>query len=61
MDLIAASGGVFLLHPVVYGDFLEYRKYFVPNVGAEHPLPEAVQEGFLAGNSDPQGPRWLRE
>lgn len=54
-------GGVFLLNPVSYGDYVEYRKYFVPNVGAAHPLPDVVREGLTAGNSDPQGPRWLRE
>jgi len=54
-------GGVFLLNPVSYGQFVEYRKYFVPNVGASHPLPEPVKEGLAAGNNDPQGPRWLRE
>lgn len=53
--------GVFLLNPVSYGNFVEYRKYFIPNVGATHPLPDVVREGLAAGNSDPQGPRWLRE
>lgn len=54
-------GGVFLLNPVCYGDVVEYRKYFVPNVDAIHPLPGAVTEGLMIGNNDPQGPRWLRE
>ena len=54
-------GGVFLLDPVSYGDFVEYRKYFVPNAVAIHPLPDVVLEGLGAGNNDPQGPRWLRE
>ncbi|MDP2605534.1 MAG: hypothetical protein Q8S00_23580 [Deltaproteobacteria bacterium] len=54
-------GGVFLLSPVTYGGFVEYRKYFVPNVDAAHPLPDVVRQGLAAGNSDPQGPRWLRE
>jgi hypothetical protein len=54
-------GGVFLLNPVSYGDFVEYRKYFVPNIGAVHPLPDVVTEGLAAGNNDPQGPRWLKE
>lgn len=54
-------GGVFLLNPVSYGDFVEYRKYFVSNVGAVHPLPDVVRAGLAAGNADPQGPRRLRE
>jgi hypothetical protein len=54
-------GGVFLLNPVSYGHFVEYRKFFVRNVGALHPLPDVVNEGLTAGNNDPQGPRWLRE
>lgn len=52
---------VFLLNPVSYGGPVEYRKYFVPNAGAEAALPEAVHTGLLAGNSDAQGPRWSRE
>ena len=55
-----AVGGVFLLSPVAYGDSIEYRKYFLPNLGAARPLPQAVLEGLTAGNSDPQGPRRLR-
>jgi hypothetical protein len=51
-------GGIFLLNPESYGNFVEYRKYFVPNVGATHPLPEVVTEGLMIGNRDPQGPRW---
>lgn len=54
-------GGVLLLNPVSYGGFVEYRKYFVPNVGAGRPLPDAVTKGLVAGNRDPDGPRWLRE
>jgi hypothetical protein len=54
-------GGVFLLNPVSYGEFVEYRKYFIPNVGAAHPLPDVVREGLAVGNNDPQGPRWLKE
>lgn len=54
-------GGVFLLNPVSYGDFVEYRKYFAPNVGAAHPLPDVVKEGLAAGNNDPQGPRWMKK
>ena len=57
----ARVGGVLLLNPVSHGDFVEYRKYFVPNAAAEHPLPHDIRAGFIAGNSDPQGPRWLRE
>jgi hypothetical protein len=57
-------GGVFLLNPVIYScsnDFVEYRKYFIPNGSALRPLPDIVREGFIAGNNDPQGPRWLRD
>ncbi len=54
-------GGILLLNPVSYGRFVEYRKYFMANVGADHPMPEAVRDGLVAGNSDPHGPRWLRE
>lgn len=54
-------GGILLLNPISYGAVVEYHKYFVPNVGAQHPLPDNVRAGFIAGNSDPQGPRWLRE
>ena len=54
-------GGVLLINPVSFGQYVEYRKYFMPNVSAKHPLPKVVTEGLTAGNNDPQGPRWLRE
>jgi hypothetical protein len=54
-------GGVFLLNPISYGEGVEYRKHFILNAGAQHPLPDVVRDGLLAGNNDPQGPRWRRE
>ncbi len=53
---------VFLLNPVSYtgNGVIEYQKYFIPNEGASRGLPDAVREGLLAGNQDPQGPRWSR-
>lgn len=33
-------GGVFLLKPVCHGDFVEYSRYFVRNIGAVRPLPD---------------------
>jgi hypothetical protein len=53
--------GVLLLNPVNFGGSIEYRKYFIQNMVAEHPLPDAVSKGLFLGNSDPQGPRWLKE
>jgi hypothetical protein len=49
--------GVLLLNPVDHSGFVEYRKCYVPNNLAGHPLPEPVHLGFITGNSDPQGPR----
>ena len=59
----SSVAAVFLLNPVSYSgaEAVEYRKYFIPNEGASRGLPEAVHEGLLAGNLDPQGPRWSRE
>ena len=54
-------GGVFVLNPASDGQFVEYRKYFVPNTASTRPLPGAVAEGLSVGNSDPQGPHWSRE
>jgi hypothetical protein len=54
-------GGVLLLNPVFYGEFVDYRKYFIANVGAVHPLPGVVREGLAVGNNDPQGLGWLKE
>jgi hypothetical protein len=56
-----AVGGVFLLSPVSYGESIEYRKRFFANARAVHPLPAAVSAGLIAGNDDPEGPRWQRE
>jgi hypothetical protein len=52
---------VLLLNPASHGNGVEYRKYFVPNGGAARPLPQAVYDGLLRGNNDPQGPRWARD
>lgn len=59
----SAVSAVFLLNPVSYSGagLVEYRKYFIPNEGASRRLPEAVHEGLLVGNLDPQGPRWSRD
>ena len=58
-DKYRAVGGVYLLNPVLYtGDKLEYQHQFVLNEHASCPLPQAVADGFLYGNRDPQGPRW---
>jgi hypothetical protein len=54
-------GGVLLFNPVSYDDFVEYRKFYVANAGADHPLPEQVHEGLTIGNLDPSGPRWRRK
>lgn len=42
-------GGVFLLSPVNYGNFVEYRKCFIANAAASHPLPDLVSEGLAVG------------
>ena len=52
---------VLLLNPVSHSGPVEYRRFFVPNEAAPLALPEVVLEGLLAGNADPQGPRWSRE
>lgn len=57
----AKVGGVFLLNPASHSGPIEYRKFFVPNTGALVQMPALVLEGLLAGNTDPQGPRWLRK
>lgn len=57
----ARVGGVLLLNPVSHGDFVEYRKYFVPSAAAEHALPDNIRAELIAGNSDRQRPWRLRE
>ena len=54
---------VLMLNPASYADegSVEYRKYFLPNPAAIRPIPDAVNQGLLNGNNDPQGPRWRRE
>ena len=41
-------------------DSVEYRKWFVLNATACHPLPNEIREGLTRGNLDPQGPHWSR-
>jgi hypothetical protein len=59
----SSVGAVFLMNPVSYSGTgqIEYCKYFVPNESASRALPQAVLEGLLAGNADPQGPWWSRD
>lgn len=54
--------GVFFLRPELYhGEPLEYFYRFVHNPAASTPLPERVLKGWLAANSNRQGPRWAPE
>ncbi|MBI4493211.1 MAG: hypothetical protein HY690_10515 [Chloroflexi bacterium] len=55
----ANVSGVFLLHPVVYRDEVEYRALFVPGHGRS--LPESAKAAFLDENTQPKAPPWLRE
>ena len=51
--------GVFFLRPELYhGEPLEYLHRFVNNPAATTPLPSHVRDGWLAANSNRQGPRW---
>jgi hypothetical protein len=54
--------GVFFLRPELYvGEPLEYLYRFVDNSQASTRLPADVLRGWLAGNSNRQGPRWWPE
>jgi hypothetical protein len=52
--------GVFLLKAEMYGETVDYNYRFVPNDKPLCPLPMAVLQGWLASNSNAQGPRWAR-
>jgi hypothetical protein len=54
-----AVSGVFFLRPELYhGAPLEYFYRFVNNPAPSAPLPDDVLKGWLAANSNRQGPRW---